>query len=173
MSRSTKPETLSKALAARDLDGLRAILRSVPPGDSARLLARLDVLDLAGDTIVVFLTDNGPQGERYTSGLRGQKGTLYEGGIRVPCSIRWPRRLPSGLAVDRLAAHIDLVPTLLDACGVKKPEAVQFDGVSLLATLGGSETGAMDRTIHLQWRRRHTSQRPAHWISSSRSHHVR
>jgi arylsulfatase A-like enzyme len=118
-----------------------------------RLLARLDVLDLAGDTIVVFLTDNGPQGERYTSGLRGQKGTLYEGGIRVPCSIRWPRRLPSGLAVDRLAAHIDLVPTLLDACGVKKPETVQLDGVSLLATLGGSETGATDRTIHLQWHR--------------------
>jgi len=134
-----------------------------------RLLARLDALGIAEDTIVVFLTDNGPQGERYTSGLRGQKGTLYEGGIRVPCFIRWQRRFPApGLAVDRLAAHIDIVPTLLEACGVAGPASavrivgppgsivglsVKLDGTSLLPFLGGNGAPAGDRTIHIQWHR--------------------
>ena len=92
------------------------------------------------DTIVIFLTDNGPAEVRFNSGLRGRKGTVYDGGIHVPCYIRWPARLPSGLVIDRIAAHIDLFPTLLEACGIAGPDGVALDGRSLLPLL---KDGAM------------------------------
>lgn len=118
-----------------------------------RILAKLKELDLERDTIVIFLTDNGPQQKRYNAGMRGLKGSVYEGGIRVPCFIRWPGVLKAGTKVDRLAAHIDLTPTLLDACGVPKPRGVRFDGVSLMPLLGNPRAEWPDRTLFFQWHR--------------------
>jgi arylsulfatase A-like enzyme len=118
-----------------------------------RLFAKLDELRLADNTIVVFLTDNGPQQERYNAGMRGRKGTVYDGGIRVPCFLRWPGRFPAGKKIDRIAAHIDMVPTLLEACGVAKPAGVKLDGVSLLPLLTGEPTDWPDRTLYFQWHR--------------------
>ena len=86
-----------------------------------RILAALESRGLAENTIVVFLTDNGPAKVRFNAGLRGCKGTVYEGGIRVPCYIRWPGHFAAGRVVDRMAAHIDLFPTLLEACRVARP----------------------------------------------------
>ena len=96
-----------------------------------RVLAALDRLDLANDTIVIFLTDNGPNGKRYTAGLRGQKGAVYEGGVRVPFFFRWPGRVRAGRTVDRIAANFDIYPTLADICGVDLPDGRPLDGVSL------------------------------------------
>lgn len=118
-----------------------------------RLLARLDELALARETIVIFLTDNGPQQPRYNAGLRGLKGSVYEGGIRVPFLVRWPGRLEPGREVDVVGAHIDVVPTLLEACGVPRPEGVALDGLSLLPWLEGRETVPPDRTLFFQWHR--------------------
>ena len=119
-----------------------------------RMLKVLDKQGLAGNTIVVFLTDNGPAQVRFNAGLRGWKGSVYDGGIRVPCYIRWPGRFPASSTVDRIAAHIDLAPTLLDACGVAAPHGVQFDGKSLLALLKGTQTaGWPDRVLFFQWHR--------------------
>jgi arylsulfatase A-like enzyme len=118
-----------------------------------RLFARLDDLRLADNTIVLFLTDNGPQQVRYTAGLRGRKGSVYDGGIRVPCYLRWPGRLPAGKAIDRISAHIDLAPTLLEACGVQALSGVRFDGKSLLPLLKGTEVNWTDRTLYFQWHR--------------------
>lgn len=118
-----------------------------------RMFSKLRELNLEQNTIVIFMTDNGPQQPRYTAGLRGLKGTVYEGGIRVPCFIRWPERLQAGLTVDRIAAHIDLLPTLMDACGLKKPENLQWDGVSLMPLLCGIADSWPDRTLYFQWHR--------------------
>jgi hypothetical protein len=118
-----------------------------------RLLARLDQLKIADDTIVIFLTDNGPFESRYNSGLLDRKGNTHEGGVRVPFFIRWPGHLPAGRAVDRIAAHIDVAPTLLEFCGVKKPPGVKFDGVSLAPLLAGKTVDWPDRTIFFQWHR--------------------
>src|SRR6185436_15870526 len=96
-----------------------------------RLLARLNALKLATNTLIVFLTDNGPQQARYNSGLRGLKGSVYEGGILVPFFVRWRGTLAPGRTIDIPAAHIDFTPTILDACGVRKPAEVAFDGRSL------------------------------------------
>lgn len=118
-----------------------------------RLFAKLDSLGLTDETIVIFLTDNGPQQPRYNSGMRGLKGSVYDGGTRVPCFIRWPGRLRPGKVVDRIAAAMDLAPTLLDACRVERPPGVAFDGRSLLTLLEGTPEAWPDRTIYLQWHR--------------------
>jgi arylsulfatase A-like enzyme len=120
-----------------------------------RLFDRLDALGVADRTLVLFLTDNGPQQARYNAGLRGLKATVYEGGTRVPCFVRWPGRLAAGKAVDRVAAVADLAPTLLEACGVATPRAVDFDGVSLWPLLTGAVGGDEwpDRTLFVQYHR--------------------
>ena len=122
-----------------------------------RLLKRLDTLQLTRDTIVVFMTDNGPAFARYNAGQRGLKGSVYEGGIRVPCFVRWPKGFgpTSGSYVDRIAATIDLVPTLVDACGVAAPEGVRLDGTSLLPLMKGdvSHETWPDRALFFQWHR--------------------
>ena len=119
-----------------------------------RLLEAVESRGIAGSTIVVFLTDNGPAFARYNAGLRGLKGTVYEGGIRVPCYVRWPGHFPAGRVVDRIAAHIDIMPTLLDACGVAAGTEPRLDGLSLLPLLRGEPVASWpDRTIYLQWHR--------------------
>lgn len=123
----------------------------------ARLLARLKALHLDEKTIVVFLTDNGPaygdKDQRYTAGLRGRKGQPYEGGIHVPCFVRWTGTLTPGRVVDTPAAHIDLAPTLLEALGVPMAGDAKIDGRSLWPALQGKEAPAPSRALFLQWHR--------------------
>ncbi|MDB5309281.1 MAG: atsA 6 [Gemmataceae bacterium] len=116
----------------------------------ARLMKQLDEQKLTDNTVVIFLTDNGPGGTRFNAGLRNRKGTVYEGGIRVPCYVRWPKQVKPGV-IDTPRAHIDLTPTLLDACGVKA--AGGFDGRSLLPQLRGEPAPGPDRTLFFQWHR--------------------
>jgi arylsulfatase A-like enzyme len=118
-----------------------------------RLLAALDDRGLARDTVVVFLTDNGPWGVRYNSGMLDLKTSTHEGGIRVPCFIRWPAVLPGDRVVDRVAAALDLAPTLIDACRVPWPAGVALDGKSLLPLLKGEAPDWPDRTLFAQWHR--------------------
>ena len=118
-----------------------------------RVLDRLDERGVARETIVIFLTDNGPQSARFNAGMLGRKGSVHEGGIRVPCLVRWPGRIEAGRIIEAVAAHIDLAPTLLDACGVAKPEAVHLDGRSLLPLLEGRGDDWPDRTLYFQWHR--------------------
>jgi arylsulfatase A-like enzyme len=118
-----------------------------------KLLDQLDRLELTSRTVVIFLSDNGPQQPRYNSGFRGLKGTVYEGGIRVPFLIRWPGRIAADRLIDRIAAHIDLAPTLLEICQVSAPLQVQTDGVSLWPLLKNQQSEWPDRTLFFQWHR--------------------
>jgi len=110
-----------------------------------RLLAHLDELKLAENTIVIFLTDNGPQQERYNAGLRGLKGTVYDGGIRVASYWRWPARW-TPRTVNPPTAHLDVLPTLLAACGVE-PSARPIDGRNLLPLIDDPTIAWADRPI--------------------------
>jgi arylsulfatase A-like enzyme len=116
------------------------------------LLAHLRRLRLDTNTILLYLSDNGPQQKRYNAGLRGLKGSVYEGGIRVPCFVRWPGVITAGSRVAGAAAHIDLMPTFLEACGASAPGNRTLDGRSLLARLSGQE-GASSLPHFLQWHR--------------------
>jgi len=104
----------------------------------ARLYAKLRELGIEKNTILVFLTDNGTSAGSFNCGMRGKKGSEYEGGHRVPCFIRWPGRLPEGRDFGQLTAHIDILPTLIELCGLKKPENLTFDGTSLVPLLTGT-----------------------------------
>jgi arylsulfatase A-like enzyme len=121
-----------------------------------RLLDTLDRLKIADNTIVVFMTDNGPacgKTPRYNAGMRGGKGSVYEGGIRVPCFVRWPGRIAPNSEVPTLAAHIDFLPTVLEACGLTPPADAQLDGRSLWPLLKGEKPEWPDRTLFIQWHR--------------------
>ena len=116
-----------------------------------RLFQELDTLGLAERTVVVFLTDNGPTQQTFTAGLKERKGCAYEGGTRVPFLFRWPGKVAPGRKLDRIAAHIDVVPTVLEAAGIG-PLAQPLDGVSLWPLLSGATAPEdwPDRTIYLQ-----------------------
>lgn len=121
--------------------------------NTGRLLDRLKELDLERDTLLVFLSDNGPQQRRFNANLRGLKGSVYEGGIRVPCFLRWPARIKAGTVDHRISAHIDLMPTILDACGVALPQLPRgrrIDGQTLLQP--GLQP-AKERSLFFQWHR--------------------
>jgi arylsulfatase A-like enzyme len=117
------------------------------------LLKKLEELGIADNTIVIYMTDNGPQSSRFNAGMRGTKGTVYEGGIRVPFFVRWPARLKAGRTADGLAAHIDVLPTLLEASGIGIPKDLKLDGKSMLPLLESETAPWADRTICLQWHR--------------------
>jgi len=118
-----------------------------------RLLTTLDELGLRDNTIVVFTSDNGGvvrpakkiapiyKDLPVTSNapLREGKGSIYEGGSRVPMVVSWPGEFKTAASTDALFSSIDFFPTLLDACGLQKPEGLNFDGVSQLSVLKGGE----------------------------------
>ena len=112
-----------------------------------RILKRLDKLKLSDNTIVLFLTDNGPNSDRYNGDMKGRKGSVHEGGIRVPLFIRWPGHIKPGTKVTQIAAHIDMFATIIEMCGLDMPKTLPQDGINLVPLLKG-ETGSWpDRMI--------------------------
>ena len=111
-----------------------------------RLLDGLEAGGLAGETIVVFFGDNGPNGQRFNGGMRGAKGSVHEGGVRVPCFIAWPGHLESR-EVAEIASGVDLLPTLLDLASVPFPEGLRLDGRSLRPLLEGDPADWPERTL--------------------------
>src|SRR5262249_44532526 len=84
------------------------------------------------------------------AGMRGKKGSPYDGGHREPCFIHWPAGgLNKPVTVDRIAAHLDLLPTLVDVCSLKLPKPIAFDGVSLKPFFSDPKAPLSERTILL------------------------
>lgn len=142
-----------------------------------RLRRRLEELGLAGNTILIFMTDNGSSGAAeldargfavrgYNAGLRGMKGSYYDGGHRAPFFIRWPAGgLAGGRDIGEMAMHIDLLPTFIDLLGLTPPRQVAFDGVSLAPLLaGGADRLPGDRVEFIQ-NRQHTDP-PDKWANA-------
>ncbi|MFA5687615.1 MAG: arylsulfatase [Kiritimatiellales bacterium] len=116
-----------------------------------RLLETLDSTGLTENTIVIFTSDNGPefdpQQRRYNVGLRGRKGTTYEGGIKVPCFIRWPGVLPAGKDIQQVGTILDFMPTVLDMCGIPFNAEHPADGISLWPYISGEKTEPVSRSF--------------------------
>jgi arylsulfatase A-like enzyme len=113
-------------------------------------------LGIRDNTIVIFLTDNGGTAgvQQFNSGMRGNKTTLYEGGHRVPMSVRWPNgKIGGGKDVEELTTLQDVLPTLIDLCGLKVKKGVQFDGSSLGGLLQERSKQLKDRTLVIQFSR--------------------
>ena len=125
-----------------------------------RLMKRLRELKLEENTILIFMTDNGIARNAievdeqefvvkgYNAGMRGTKARHYEGGLRVPFFIRWPKGgINGGRDINELTAHIDVMPTLIDLCGLQRPENNSFDGISFAPLLQGKATKMPERSI--------------------------
>lgn len=128
-----------------------------------RLMDGLRALGCLDDTLVLFLIDNGPEGRRWVAGYRGAKSRVYEGGIRSPLWAHWPQRLKAGDASDRIAAHVDLMPTILAACGVAVPAGVRVDGRNVLPLLERTAEPWSDRALVIQANRGDTPVRYHHF----------
>ena len=114
------------------------------------LRQKLDELNLSDNTILIFMTDNGTASgakfkglnseaqKGYNAGMRGKKSSVYEGGHRVPFFIYWPKGgLMGGKDIETIAAHIDILPTLAELCGIPVPSDYDEDGISLKPLLDG------------------------------------
>src|SRR5512140_1797457 len=112
-----------------------------------RVLAKLGELKLANDTIVLYFSDNGPNSWRWNGGMKGRKGSVDEGGLRVPFLIRWPGRIRPGVRVSQIAGAIDLLPTLADLAGIPVTSAKPLDGKSVKPLLMGEARQWPDRMI--------------------------
>ncbi|MEM6471058.1 MAG: sulfatase-like hydrolase/transferase [Planctomycetota bacterium] len=151
------PDAHYEKYSARGLDVKTATLYGMVENiddNIGRLLTKLEDLGLQENTIVLFLTDNGPNTpDRYNGGMKGHKGHVDEGGVRVPLFARWSGHIKPDRVVDGLAAHIDLLPTLADLCDIEIPESLQLDGRSLKASLLDGQSAPSDRMIftHRYW----------------------
>lgn len=114
-----------------------------------RLIAKLDEWGLARDTLVIFMTDNGGTVgvKHFNAGMRAQKGTPYEGGVRVPSFWRWPAGFAGDQDCAALTAHVDILPTLAQITGAKLPEVVSLDGRSLMPLLINPQAEWADRFL--------------------------
>jgi arylsulfatase A len=123
-----------------------------------QILKTLEAEKLDKKTIVVFLSDNGPEPQTRESTAkpyRGKKWSALEGGTRVPCIVRFPGVIPKGQESDKLIAAIDLLPTLSHACGIDlktiSKESPKIDGVNVWATLIGKKDAVHPRNDLLYW----------------------
>jgi arylsulfatase A-like enzyme len=120
-----------------------------------RLFEKLDELGIAENTIVIFMTDNGPQQQRYVGGMRGLKGNVFQGGIRVPLLIRYPTRFEGNRDISALSAHLDIMPTLADLVGFDVPKDRKIDGRSLLPWMEGKPPTPDERSYFTYWTRKY------------------
>lgn len=157
------PEDLLKKYQDKDFSGWGEDKEILP-----KIAAMLDNLDtnigklteflkqeeLLNNTVIIFINDNGANTLRYNDGLRGKKGQVYEGGVRSPLWIHWPEKIKKGRNInENVAAHIDLMPTILDICDLGVPEAFEFDGRSLAPQILKPGTKFPERPIIIQWHR--------------------
>lgn len=119
-----------------------------------KLLAKLKELKIRENTLVLFMTDNGPQQPRYVAGLRGRKGSVFRGGVRVPCYMSYPK-FENQSAIETTAAHIDIFPTIAQLCKVELSKYAEIDGRSLVPLINDRNTPWPERSLFFYWTRRY------------------
>lgn len=144
--RGTEPDN-------EDLDQTRCALAMIENQDRnvGRVLKRLDELNLAQNTIVLYFSDNGPNSWRWNGGMKGRKGSTDEGGVRSICLLRWPAKLPRGHTVEQIAGAIDLLPTLTSLAGISRVGNKPLDGRDLTGLLMKQDIDWPERMIFSTW----------------------
>ena len=117
-----------------------------------RLFQKVKTLGIEDNTIIIFMTDNGPQQARYVAGMRGRKSSVHRGGIRVPFFMRYPSKFTGNSEMDQMVAHIDLLPTLSQLCGAPMPQDRKIDGRSFIPALEGK--ALPERSFFSYWTRK-------------------
>jgi arylsulfatase len=133
------PIAASATFRGKSKDGLFGDVMMEIDWSVGQVMKTLDETGLTKNTIVIFTSDNGPwlnfgNHAGNTGGLREGKGTSWEGGQREPCIMRWPGKIPAGTVCNKIAATIDLFPTIAKICGASVPDH-KIDGVNILPLL--------------------------------------
>ena len=141
------------AAGQENLDETRCALAMMENQDwnVGRVLEKLEELDLTGDTLVIYFSDNGPNGHRWTGGLKGKKGGTDEGSVKSVCYIRLPGKIAPGTAVPQIAAAIDFLPTITSITGAERVGEKPLDGRDLTPLLEKTGAGWEDRMIFSAW----------------------
>ncbi len=135
------PEKYFKKYNSQGLDStLSAVYGMVENMDSniGRVLRKIEDLNLKERTLVIFFSDNGPNTARFNGGMKGLKGSVDEGGIKVPFFISWPSSVKPGIT-GQLSQDIDILPTLLHLCRIKYDPVMPLDGQDLSGIITGSD----------------------------------
>jgi arylsulfatase A-like enzyme len=130
-----------------------------------RILSKLDQLKLSENTIVIYMTDNGPNSWRWNGDMKGRKGMADEGGVRVPFLIRWPGHIAAGKVIDGNAAYIDLLPTLTDLAGIASKGTKPLDGISLKPALTGAISQVPERMLFTSINKNHSVRKGSYLFS--------
>ena len=148
-------EDLELDLSPRAANATKRVYAMVENVDEnvGRILEYLEEKSMVENTVVIFLSDNGPTPARYNAGLRATKSTVYEGGIKVPFFIRYPKLFEAGAKIPTTVAHIDVLPTLLDMCGLSTQVPDNIDGQTMLPILEGEDDFFANRPLYWQWAR--------------------
>ncbi len=144
-------------MSEKDKEDARKVYSMVTNIDDnvGKLLKKLEELRIADNTLVIFMTDNGPQQPRYVAGMRGRKGSVYRGGVRVPFFLKFPVLFHGNRDIETTTAHIDILPTLAEICNAKMPTDRKIDGKSLLPLLKEENIADFDnRPLFFYWTRR-------------------
>ena len=128
-----------------------------------RLFKKLDDLKLTENTIVIYLNDNGPNSMRFVGDMRGMKTGVDDGGIRSPLLFHWPARIKAGATSDALCAHIDVLPSILEACDVTPTGNNKLDGRSFLPLLTAEKAEWPVRQVVFQTHRGNVPQAYHHF----------
>lgn len=117
------------------------------------LLRQLEDWGILDDTLVIFMGDNGsaeagrPERGLFNAGMRGGKGSPFEGGVRVPCYFYWPKAFGAGHAVEPVCAHVDFLPTIADLVGGSLPAGLDIEGRSFANLLADPQADWPDRML--------------------------
>lgn len=115
-----------------------------------RLMHFLRQNKLIENTIVIYLSDNGPNSDRWNGGLRGKKGSTDEGGVKTSCFIQWPKKIVKGKTIEQIAGAIDLFPTLANLAGIHN-NLTEIDGTDLSELILGNSEMITDRVLFNHW----------------------
>ena len=115
-----------------------------------RLIQGLEELDIREETIIIYLSDNGPLNLRFNQGLKGRKGQIDEGGVRVPFIINWKGQIEPGKTIDYPLAHIDVLPTLLGMLDIEYVSEQVIDGIDF-KNLFEDASSMKSRSLFAEW----------------------
>ncbi len=144
-------------MSEKDKEDARKVYAMVTNIDDniGKLLQKLDELNIADNTLVIFMTDNGPQQTRYVAGMRGKKGSVFRGGVRVPFYFKYPALFKNNNTIEITAAHIDILPTISQLCNIQLPNDRIIDGKSLLPLIEEKNVEWANRPLFFYWSRRY------------------
>ena len=139
-----------------DIDFTRAALAMVENIDwnVGRVVEKLEAMSLRENTLVIYLSDNGPNSWRWNGNMKGRKGSTDEGGVRSPLIMNWPGTIQAGKVVKEIGASIDLLPTLVDISNANYQSEKPLDGVSLAPLLFEDKPAWEDRLIFSYWNKK-------------------